>query len=69
MNHECTRTTKIHEYQLIAKSTTNFSEFTEHKNPSKSVTLKDFLNYVTPMIQNSNHLLEDLRLLYDILAA
>lgn len=42
MNPERTRTEDIDEYQLITKSTTSFSEFTEPKNPSKSVTLKDF---------------------------
>jgi len=69
LNPERTRTANINEYQLITKSTTNFYEFIESKNPSKSETLKDFKFLVTPMIQNSNHLLEDLKLLSEVFPA
>ena len=44
-------------------------DLSNKKNPSKSVTLKDFKFLVTPMVQNSNHLLEDLKLLGSIYAA
>ena len=39
------------------------------KNPSKSLTLKDFIIFVTLLVQNSNHFLEDLKLLSNVLAA
>jgi hypothetical protein len=39
------------------------------KKPSKSMTLKALEISVIPMVQNSNHLMEDLKLLGDVLAA
>ena len=39
------------------------------RNPSKSVTLMDFKFFVTQLVQNSNHLMEDLKLLENVFAA